>query len=197
MAEFTVEVGTLASNRSSKNAAAGRRPVLNLVAGIAAIALIGAVGFYVFRGSDKDTAEGTQLSSSLGSVAGHAADENVRVLSGSAHTVYHATSPLPSASQPQVDGLPTLVWFSGTWCTFCRQMESFAFETAAEFDGQVRFVEKSVDHDSDATAKYGVRGTPTFVLIDAQGKEIGRFGFQSTAAEFEMAIAETLKKLPA
>ena len=121
-----------------------------------------------------------------------ASRSDVRVLQGAPHTVQHSTVSLPSSANPRSDGLPTLVWFSGTWCHFCFEMETFAYDTAAQFAGSVHFVEKSVDHDRNAAGKYGVRGTPTFVLIDAKGGEIARFGFQRDKAAFAAAIAASL-----
>ena len=118
----------------------------------------------------------------------------VRVLSGGIHTVQHTVAPLPSASAPRPDGRPMLVWFSGTWCTSCSSMESFAMDTAARFKDRVVFTEKSVDHDTAAASRYTVRGTPTFVLIDAKGIEVGRFFYQPNAEGFAQSIDTTLKK---
>lgn len=114
--------------------------------------------------------------------------------SGAHHTVFHSTAPLPDARQPSSDGRPTLVWFSGTWCEYCGQMEPFAHQTAAALAEQVRFVEKSVDHDRSAAARYAVRGTPTFVLIDGSGREISRFFFQPTPQAFTRAIEVALRR---
>ena len=119
----------------------------------------------------------------------------VKVLTGSHHTVYHSVPPLPTASAPRADGLPTLVWFSGTWCEFCEQMEPWAHATAAEFSDRLVFVEKSVDHDRDAAARYGVRGTPTFVLIDASGRSMGQFFFQQSKSGFRSAIEQALSRV--
>jgi thioredoxin-related protein len=71
-------------------------------------------------------------------------------------------------------------------------MEPFAHETAAQFGDQVVFIEKSVDHDRGAASRYGVRGTPTFVLIDAEGDEISRFFYQNNQNAFAGAIADAL-----
>jgi thiol-disulfide isomerase/thioredoxin len=118
----------------------------------------------------------------------------ISVHQGSAHTVMHADASLPTASAPRPDGRATLVWFSGTWCHFCERMEPFAHETAAQFSGQVVFMEKSVDHDRGAASRYGVRGTPTFVLIDAEGDEISRFFYQDTPTAFGGAIVDALRR---
>jgi len=120
----------------------------------------------------------------------------VEVVRGGVHTVLHSTAPLPSASRPSADPRPTLVWFSGTWCHFCERMSPFAHAAASQFTDRIRFVEKSVDHDREAASRYGIRGTPAFVLIDQQGREVTRFHFQPDttrfAAQIEIAIEEAL-----
>jgi len=125
----------------------------------------------------------------------NAGGSTISVHEGNAHTVFHADDELPTAAAPRADGRHTLVWFSGTWCHFCERMEPFAHPTAAQFSDQVVFMEKSVDHDRSAASRYGVRGTPTFVLIDAQGEEVGRFFYQDTASAFSGAIAEVLQSI--
>ncbi|MGE0059011.1 MAG: TlpA family protein disulfide reductase [Dehalococcoidia bacterium] len=124
------------------------------------------------------------------------AGTEVKVLTGTHHTVYHSTAPLPTSDKPRADGKPTLVWFSGTWCEYCEQMEPWAHETASSFTGRIAFVEKSVDDDKSAASKYGVRGTPTFVLIDAQGKVISQFFFQSSRTAFRTAIEQAINRAP-
>ncbi len=70
-------------------------------------------------------------------------------------------------------------------------MDSFAHQTAAEFAARMVFVEKAADRDVSA-AKYGVSDTPTFVLIDARGAEIARFGFEADRGQFGAAIEAAL-----
>lgn len=113
---------------------------------------------------------------------------SIRVIRGSPHIVYHLEDRLPTAAAPSTDPRPTLVWFSGTWCQFCDRMSPFAHATASEFSDRLVFVEKSIDHDRTAAARYGVRGTPWFILIDATGCEIGRFSYQSSATALTQAI---------
>lgn len=134
----------------------------------------------------------TTIASNTASSAPATQEEAVRMLRGGIHTVAHSLAPLPSASAPRADGRPTLVWFSGTWCDVCASMEPYTNATLAQFDGQLAFVEKSVDHDRAAVSRYGVRGTPTFVLIDAQGKELGRFLYQPDAARLTQAVNRLL-----
>lgn len=91
---------------------------------------------------------------------------------GPEHTAYHALAPLPTPEHPQADGLPTLVFFSTPTCRACERMQ-FVQLVMAEYRRRVVFVEKSTDRDTSAE-RYGIRETPAFVLIDAEGRELAR-----------------------
>jgi thiol-disulfide isomerase/thioredoxin len=159
----------------------GAPRVAGLIGIVATAALFGAVLYYAIGSSEDNGA-------ALGSADG------VRIIEGSVHTVRHTNAPLPTSDNPRTDGMPTLVWFSGTWCHFCEAMSPFAHDTAQEFANDVVFVEKSIDHDRGAAGRYGVRGTPTFVLIDESGREIVRFGFQPTAIDLRDTIEAALRQ---
>ena len=62
-------------------------------------------------------------------LAAEASGGPIQVLTGSAHTVYHSTRPLPSIETPGPPDQPTLIWFSGTWCEFCKRMEPWIYQT--------------------------------------------------------------------
>lgn len=72
-------------------------------------------------------------------------------------------------------------------------MEPWALQAAEPFAGRMIFAEKEVSTDS-VSRTYRVQGTPTFVLIDAAGKEVARFGYQRTKADFEATIGAALQK---
>jgi len=153
-------------------------------AGLAIVALLGAA----FLAGGEPIAADPVTESLARSNAG----TDVTVYRGRAHTVYHSTADLPSDEAPRADGQPTLVWFSATWCTVCERMDPFAHEVASAVTGDVTFVEKSVDHDRSAASRYGVRGTPTFILIDARGREITRFHAQLDPTSFAAAIESVI-----
>jgi thiol-disulfide isomerase/thioredoxin len=160
--------------------------------GLAAAVLVGVVFFSGGSSSGSDApADPAQATAQL-ALAESNAGSAVQVYEGNAHTVFHAIDPLPTAQAPSEDGRPLLVWFSGTWCHFCERMEPWANDVASRFTERVRFVEKSVDHDRGAASRYGVRGTPTFVLIDATGNELLRFHYQGSAADFGRTIEDAL-----
>lgn len=181
-----------------KPRAARSRPLLRFVPLVLAGLVAVLVGAYVVGAGSSASPEEQAVAAARASAAEELAAANalgaVRRYSGTHHTVFHSTVPLPDGRVPPPDARPTLVWFSGTWCEYCEQMEPFAHSTAAALGGRVRFVEKSIDHDRSAAARYGVRGTPTFVLIDAAGREISRFFFQPTPQAFTAAIEAALKR---
>ncbi len=180
-----------ASRRTAADQKSGsvRWQLILLTGGVVAIALV-AFLFVSTRGSSAPSDP-----SLIALASANAAGAEIKVLTGSKHTVYQSTTPLPTSAAPRADGRPTLVWFSGTFCEFCEQMEPYAHPTAARFTDRLVFAEKSVDDDRGAATRYGVRGTPTFVLIDAKGREISRFGFQGNEQSFAAAIESALARL--
>ena len=186
--------------RAERRAAASRprgRGLRLVPLAIAGLVLV-LVGAYVFgartSASPEERAAAAVQESAAEDLATANAGGAVRKYSGTHHTVFHSTVPLPDGRVAAPDARPTLVWFSGTWCEYCEQMEPFAHETAAALNDRVRFVEKSVDHDRSAASRYGVRGTPTFVLIDAAGREVSRFFFQPSPQAFTAAIEAALRR---
>jgi len=156
---------------------------------VIAIAVV-AIGYYLVSVANSSTEEDPAVTILASENAGGAP---VEVFTGSNHTVYHSAAPLPSEQQPERNGLPTLVWFSAVTCEFCEEMEPFAHEVASQYQGRLRFVEKSIRQDRNATGRYGVRGTPTFVFIDAQGRELDRFNFLRSADSFAARIESSLQ----
>ncbi len=161
---------------------------------IAAVVVIAAVVFGGGGGNGASNITSVESATMLVTAVENAGGSTISVHEGNAHTVLHADDPLPTASSPRPDGRNTLVWFSGTCCHFCERMEPFAHETAAQFGEQFVFMEKSVDHDCGAASPYGVRGTPTFVLIDAAGAELARFFYQEGPSAFGGAILDALSR---
>ncbi len=152
-----------------------------------ALVLVALGGFFLLRGGGS-----AAVAPALAAEAQANSGGPVRVLNG-VHTVFHSELPLPSAAAPRSDGRYTVVWFSGTWCEFCAQMQSYANDSAAKFRDRLVFMEKSVDDDASDASRFHVRGTPTFVVLDAHGNEVSRFGFQTTAAAFEALLAQVPK----
>lgn len=118
------------------------------------------------------------------------AGSEILIVRGPEHTAYHSLAPLPTEAAPRADGLPTLVFFSAPACAACERMQ-FAHRVMAGERDRVVFVEKSVDRDP-VSAAYGIRETPSFVLIDAAGRELARFGALPDAEAFRAKVDELL-----
>lgn len=82
----------------------------------------------------------------------------------------------------RAENRPVLLYFWASWCTWCRQMEAEVFPDA-EVSAVIatKFVPVKVDIDRRENAmflaRYMVRGTPTFVVVNGQEEVlVGRGG---------------------
>lgn len=79
----------------------------------------------------------------------------------------------PSAAIPE-NGLPSVIDFYATWCGPCQQISPLFHQLEEKYSGKVNFVSVDVDADSETAMKYAVEAMPTFVFLDADGKEVDR-----------------------
>ncbi len=73
----------------------------------------------------------------------------------------------------RAENKPMLLYFHATWCAFCKKMDAEVFPTAQVSQTiAAHFVPVQMDIDQRANAmfiaKYMVRGTPTFVVVNEQ-----------------------------
>lgn len=102
---------------------------------------------------------------------------------------------------------PIFAFFTGSdWCGWCMKLrrealdqkafEKFAADNLilfeADFPRAKKVSAKVKKQNSELAAQYGVRGYPTVFLLDAEGKELGRTGYQEGGAE---AYVKHLKEL--
>ncbi len=73
-------------------------------------------------------------------------------------------------SQALHSGKPTLVMFYATWCNPCRLEKPIIGEIQLEYGSRVNVVYVDVDRYPRLVSHYGIRGTPTMMLFDAQGR---------------------------
>lgn len=81
--------------------------------------------------------------------------------------------------QARKSNKPVIVDFSATWCTPCRELEDVTFrDPAVVKQAQDNFVMVKVDLTTKGNplyeklvAQYGIKGVPTVVFFDSQGKE--------------------------
>ena len=69
--------------------------------------------------------------------------------------------------------VPVLVDFWASWCPPCKQTEPLVDKLAKDYDGKVKIGKLNVDQSPNTSAKYGIKGVPTFITFKS-GKIIDR-----------------------
>jgi len=103
--------------------------------------------------------------------------------------------------------LPILVDFSGSdWCGWCMKLDKEVFSQKefkdyakdnlvlflADFPRKAKIDEKTAKQNNDLMQKHKVRGFPTVLLMDAEGKVLAQTGYMEGGAA---AYVAHLKKL--
>jgi hypothetical protein len=116
----------------------------------------------------------------------------ITAITGTEHTVYHSNLPLPAPTSHREDGRSTLVWFTTTSCKECEE-QAFVHTAVSEIKSErdFAFMEKELGREPSAK-RLGVSETPTFVWLDAEGRELGRFTKVTDKAGLEAEIARIL-----
>lgn len=104
-------------------------------------------------------------------------------------------------------GLPILANFTGSdWCPWCLKLHKEVFGTKdfqswtttnvvlfiADFPRWKKLPEATDKQNKELLKQYGVRGFPTILLLDYEGKVIGQTGYQPGGA---LAYIEHLEQL--
>ncbi len=115
----------------------------------------------------------------------------------------------------KTNNLPLMLNFTGSdWCGWCKLMDRQVFSTAewekwAKENIVLAFIDfpqkkslvpkKYVDRNKDLSKKYGVRGYPTYIVIDpGTGESIGQLGAsrEATPEKFIAELEELLLQRP-
>ncbi|HEY7072823.1 MAG TPA: thioredoxin [Acidimicrobiales bacterium] len=105
----------------------------------------------------------------------------VPVAAGGTPTCPRCKQPLPwlvEAAAGSVDAalkanVPVLVDLWAPWCGPCRMVAPILEQLAVERAGRIKVVKVNVDELPEVSARYGVQGIPTLLLV-SDGREIAR-----------------------
>jgi thiol-disulfide isomerase/thioredoxin len=116
----------------------------------------------------------------------------VEAVAGEATVMGEEVADIWSAKAPvfQADASPdgplTVLYFTATWCGYCRQMERTTLSNGSVRSWLAPFGRIKLDYDEQAelVAKYQIRGVPAFVLVDARGEEVSKLVGMTEADPF-------------
>lgn len=101
------------------------------------------------------------------------------VLTGSAQTEFRHISFDESLAAAKQEGKLVFIDFFTTWCGPCKMMSSKTFPQKEVGDFMnAKFIPLKMDAEKEGlelAKKYGVTAYPTYVVIDATGKEVAKF----------------------
>lgn len=93
-------------------------------------------------------------------------------------------------SKAIASGRAVLIDFSTEWCGWCKKLDAEVFPRPEVAEALAKFVCAHLDAEKDEgqtlAVRYGVRGFPTLVVVDAEGAEIDRIiGYRAPKAFVE------------
>jgi thiol:disulfide interchange protein len=100
-------------------------------------------------------------------------------------------------SRASSDHKPVMVDFYTDWCGWCKRLEGTTLTDARVLRALDRFVVVKLNAEKDGRPeadRFGVRGYPTIVFLDATGKEIGRIPGYLEADGFLQELEDAIKK---
>jgi thiol:disulfide interchange protein DsbD len=91
-------------------------------------------------------------------------------------------------------GLPQLVYFTASWCSFCREMEASAFYDRDVVNLADRFICTLVDGDRETSLKrrFKVAGFPTILLSSREQEPVTALVGVQSAEELVAALRSAL-----
>lgn len=95
----------------------------------------------------------------------------------------------PAALRAPLGPRATLVQFSSDFCAPCRAASRVLAAAAAAAAGVVH-VEVDAGERADLVRRFGVRRTPTLLVLDRGGRVVGRASGVPAAADVRAALAE-------
>lgn len=80
------------------------------------------------------------------------------------------------SSEAALTDTPTVLYFTATWCGFCKQMERTTLTDDAVRTrlASLRHAKLDFDAQADLAARYQVTGVPAFIAVNERGEEVAR-----------------------
>ena len=117
------------------------------------------------------------------------------VLKPTATLSWERTDYVVAREKARAEARPLLVDFTASWCVSCKELEKHTFSHDAVEQEAGRFVAVRVDATDDedpkvekALAEFRVKGLPTVILFDSEGREATRFNDFVEAEPFLEAL---------
>jgi thiol-disulfide isomerase/thioredoxin len=91
-----------------------------------------------------------------------------------------------------MDGGLTVLYFTATWCGYCRQMERTTLANASVRSWLEPFARFMLDYDGQPewVERYRITGVPAYVLVNARGEEVSRLVGMTEPDPFRRWLAE-------
>lgn len=127
------------------------------------------------------------------------------LMSGCAAPASTAPAPLDAATVSSQEALsaaetgrlgqPAVVFFHADWCPICQSAKPAVADLAALHEGQVAFLQISMDDAASraAISRYRVSATPTFVLLSARGDVLASIPGWPGKERLETAILQMVQ----
>lgn len=105
--------------------------------------------------------------------------------------------------------VPILAFFTGSdWCGWCKKLEAEVLSQqefkeysqkkfvllVLDFPSRKKLPEATVEQNRKLQGVYGIKGFPTLVILDAEGKELARTGYRRGGAGEYVKHLEDLVK---
>ena len=87
---------------------------------------------------------------------------------------------------------PVLVYFWAQWCSSCKKLQPIWDELAEQYGGRLKFVRVDIDGEPQLAAEYGIRSTPTLVLVRQQ-QIIDRFVGVRSMRDLEESVERVVR----
>ncbi len=96
-------------------------------------------------------------------------------------------------------GIPTLVYFTADYCSYCKKLDRDVWSHAAvvsQVSSKFVPVKINASHDALTPRSRKITGYPTIIILNPEGKEVDRIVGYSNAAGIQAKLTAALNKLP-